>query len=140
MHDFRAGIYGAKFGERFRLRIARQETDEQFAGINIAAFGERISRNNFAHFGGGAVNDARAEAEFKFNGFFDACGKSGKVAVAGTKDDVAAIDVSLAPSEFQRFVDRAQLVHFDLIAADHVDATEQGDNGGHGAEYTTKNR
>lgn len=37
----------------------------------------------------------------------------------------------MAASEFERFVESAEGVHFDLIAAGDVDAAEQGDDGGH---------
>ena len=140
MHFFLALVDSTKFGERVWMRIGPEKTYEQFAGIDIAALGEGISRNNVAHFGGRAVNHAGAEAEFKFNSFFDALGEDGEVAIARAENDVAAIDIGLAAGEFQRFVERAKGVHFDLIAADDVDAAKQGNDGWHGAEYTTKDR
>lgn len=140
MHLFRALVDGAKLGESFRGRVGGKKADEQFAWVDVATPGEGVTRNNIAHFGGGAVNHAGAKAESKFNGFFDACGKSGKVAVASAENDVAAIDIGLAAGELQRFIKSAKGLHFDLIAADDVDAAEQRNDGGHGAKYTTKSR
>lgn len=138
VHFFRAGVNGAKFGASFGSGIASQETDEEFARMNVAALGERVSSDDVAELGGCAVNDAGAEAEFAFNGFLDAFGKSREVALASAENDVAAIDVGLATGEFERFVKSTQRVHFDLIATGDVDAAQQGDDGGHGPKYTAR--
>ena len=140
MHLLGAGVYGAKFRAGFGRRLVCHKTDEKFAGIDVAAFGKRVSRDDAAQFGGRAVNDAGAKAELAFDCFFDALGESGEVAVAGAEDDVAAVDVGLASGEFERFIKGSKRIHFDLIAADDVDAAKQGDDGWHGAKYTTKNR
>lgn len=137
MDFFGAGVDGAKFGAGFPSRITSQETNEEFAGFDVAALSEGVPRDDIAKLGRRAVNDAGAKAEFAVDGFFDALGKSGEVALARAENDVAAIDVSLAASEFQGFVEGAEGVHFDLIAADDVDAAEQRDDGGHEAKYTT---
>lgn len=76
MHFFRAGVEGPKFGAGFRSRITSQETDEEFAGMNIAAPGERVSRDDVAEFVGRAVNDAGTKAEFAFDGFLDCSGNA----------------------------------------------------------------
>lgn len=132
MNFFGAGVDVAKFGVSFWSGIASQETDEEFAGMDVAAFGEGVSRDDIAQFTGCAVNDAGAKAEFAFDGFFDAFRKRGEVALAGTENDVAAIDVGLAAGEFQGFIKGAEGVHFNLIVAGDVDAAEQGDDDGHG--------
>lgn len=131
MHFFLALVDGAKFGKRFWLRIEAEEANKQFAGVNIAALGEGISRNNIAQLGARAVNDAGTEAEFEFNRFFDARGKDGEIAVSSAEDNVAAIDVGLAAGKFQRFIKGAKGFHLDLIAADDIDAAQQGNDGGH---------
>ena len=130
---FRAGGDGPKFGAGVRFGSASQETDEELAGFDVAAFDEWVSYNDIAQFAGCAVNHAGAKAEFAFNGFFDALGESSEVALASAENDVAAIDVSLAAGELQRFVEGAKRIHLDLITADDVDAAEQGNNDGHKA-------
>ncbi len=117
-----AGGDGAKFGAGFWSRLLCHKTNEKFAVIDVAALGERVARDDLAQFIGCSVNDARAEAEFAFNSVLDAFGKSGEVALASAKDDVAAINIGLAAGEFERFVKSAKGIHFDLIAPGDVDA------------------
>lgn len=78
MQFFRFDLHGANFCERFFVRIACKKADEQFAWFDVAALGERISRDDVAKFGGGAVNDAGAKSEFAFKAFSMRAGRAAR--------------------------------------------------------------
>jgi len=110
------------------------ESDEQFAWLDAAPFGERISGDDVAQFIRRAKNHIGARAEAARDGGLNLAGKFCELARFRFENDVAALDESLVAGEFQEFVERTERVHFDFVVASDIDAAKHRDDDGHGAK------
>jgi hypothetical protein len=128
MHLFRANLDGQCLFPGLLAGIVCKKVHNQPAGLDAAAFGERVARDHLLQFGGGAQHHAGAEAVGLFNGVLYSPGKFGQVFFAATKDDVAALDISLRVFEFERDAERLEGVHLDHIAAADVHAAEHAND------------
>src|ERR1041384_3610657 len=75
---------------RFFARIGSEESYQQLAWFDAAAPGERVTLDRIPHFGSGAENHLRAEAEFALNRILDAFRKFRQVLLFRAENDIAA--------------------------------------------------
>src|SRR5271157_5504430 len=121
------------------IRGFRQKADNEFAGIESLAIGERIARHHVAHFGEGAKNYSGTKAVTLLNTVFNAFGELVEIALRGAKHNVAALDVGLRPSQLKRKADFTQRLHADFVAPAYIDAAKQANDHSHGrVEYKGK--
>ena len=103
MHLFRADhLYGQRLFPGLLAGISGEKVDQQLAGFDAAAFGERVPRDYLLQFRQGAQHHAGPEAGGLFNGVLDALGKFHQVFFAAAENDVAALDIGLRVFEFER--------------------------------------
>jgi hypothetical protein len=129
---FRIALYLEEIRAGLRAGFIGKEDDEDFAGIEVAAGGERGVGDDVAEFGDGTEEDVRTKTEFPVDGILDAFGEESEIFVLSVKDDVATLDEGLGIFEFEGEVEGAKGVHFYFVVAADVDATKHGDNDGHG--------
>jgi hypothetical protein len=116
----------------FARGLVREEGDQKFAGFDAGTSGKGILGNYATEIGGSAEDHRRAKPELALDGGLDCFGKLRKILLLGLENDIAALDVGLRASEFERGTEGAEGVHFDLVVAANIDATEQADDRGHG--------
>lgn len=121
---------------RGSIRFLFQKNDGEFTRFNSLSFCKRISRDDFAHLGDGMEEDAWAEPTLAIDARLQFVGENGGVALAGMKEDVAALQVRFDAGQLQAFAKRTKVVHFDFVVAADIHATQQANQDGHGESIT----
>ena len=131
MKFFRREFFFAKSFAGFIAGIGSEKKYQKFARFDVRAFCERIIRDDRAEFLCGAKNDLSGAFEFVFDPRLNALGNEVEVALAGLKNDIAALEIGLRALKFERGVKIAEGIHFESVMFGQIDSAQHGNDDGH---------
>src|ERR1700685_3966720 len=112
--------------------------------MQVAVGGEWSGGNGASEFVGSAEDDFGAKSEAALDGILNFPGQRDGIFLVvrefAAEDDIATLNEGARAVKFEGFVEGAQGVHLDLVAADHVDAAEHGDEDRHSGSITLSGR
>ena len=113
--------------------MLRKVTRSLLASIPLR-FAKGFLRDHVSQLVSGAKDDARPKAKLALDRILDQLRQRSDVLRVCPEDDVAALYVGLRVAQAERRIEVTQRVHLDLVVASNIDATEHGDNDGHGRQ------
>src|SRR5262245_35126616 len=114
-----------------------QKVNVQFRWLDSRAFGEWISFHNASHIVDRPKHHTWSHTKALFNPFLNLRSDTRQIIRAASKQDVAALHVSLHVAELQRLVQSLEIRHLDDGVTADIHRAKERNYDRHGRQYTS---